>query len=132
MRKVCFQVILSVMCISAQAQKVSNIHAEQRGQDIVVFYTLETTSPCKVNLLLSQDNGAKWSSPLKNVTGDVGKGITLGEKMICWKVLLDQDELISTKVKFKVVASLKEAFDHDLVFVEGGSFEMGSYSGDFD
>ena len=64
MKKIVFQIIFAVLCLSAQAQKVSNIRAEQRGQDILVLYSLETTSPCEVSLLLSQDNGLTWGSPL--------------------------------------------------------------------
>jgi hypothetical protein len=71
MKKAIVNLVLSLLCLSAQAQKVSNIRAEQRGQDIVVLYFLETTSPCEVSLLLSQDNGVTWSSPLKNVSGEV-------------------------------------------------------------
>jgi len=82
MKKIVFQIIFSVLCLTAQAQKVSNIRAEQRGQDIVVLYSLETMSPSEVSLLLSQDNGSTWSASLKNVKGDVGKNISGGEKQI--------------------------------------------------
>ena len=105
MRRTVVQIILLVLCLSAQAQKVSNIRAEQRGQDIVVFYTLETISPCEVSLLLSQDNGYTWSAPLKNVSGDVGKNIVAGEKKISWKVLEEREQLVGDKVKFKIKTS---------------------------
>ena len=109
MKKIVFQIIFSVLCISAQAQKVSNIRAEQRGQYIVVLYSLETTSPCEVSLLLSQDNGVTWGSTLKNVSGDVGKNISAGQKSITWKVLEEQDQLVGSKIKFKVVSTGKKA-----------------------
>ena len=115
-------------CLS-NAQKVSNIRAEQRGQDIVVFYSLEATSPCEVSLLLSQDNGSTWSAPLKNVSGDVGKNISAGEKQITWKVLEEQEYLVGDKMKFKVIAIDKKSFEPEMVFVEGGTFLMGSNSG---
>ena len=83
------QLIFLFVFFSTQAQKVSDIRAEQRGQEIVVLYSLETTSPCEVSLLLSQDNGVTWGSPLKNVSGDVGKNIAAGEKQINWKVWKD-------------------------------------------
>ena len=102
MKKAFLQIFLAVLYLSAHAQKVSNIHAEQRGQDIVVLYSLETTSPCEVSLLLSQDNGATWSSPLKNVTGDVGKNISAGEKQINWKVLEEREQLVGDKIRFKI------------------------------
>ena len=132
MRKIVFQIILAVLCLSTQAQKVSNIRAEQRGQDIVVLYSLETTSPCEVSLLLSQDNGITWSAPLKNVSGDVGKNISAGQKSITWKVLEERDQLVGSKIKFKIVSSGKSAFvpvDHEMVFVEGGTVQMGVNAG---
>lgn len=120
------------MCLSAQAQKVSNIRAEQRGQEIVVLYSLETSSPCEVSLLLSQDNGVTWSSALKNVAGDVGKNIAAGEKQITWKVLEEREQLVGDKIKFKVIANGKKSFEPEMVFVEGGTFQMGSSSGESD
>ena len=104
MRKIVVQIIFLVLCLSSQAQKVSNIRAEQRGQEIVVLYSLETNSPCEVSLLLSQDNGKSWSSPLQNVTGDAGKNISAGEKQITWKVLEEREQLVGDKMKFKVAA----------------------------
>ena len=132
MKKIVFQIIFSLLCLSAQSQKVSNIRAEQRGQEIVVLYSLETTSPCEVSLLLSQDNGATWSAPLKNVSGDVGKNIAAGEKQISWRVLEEREQLVGDKIKFKVVASGKKSFEPEMVFVEGGTFQMGSSSGESD
>lgn len=106
MRRTVVQIILLVFCLSAQAQTVSNVRAEQRGQDIVILYSLETTSPCEASLLSSQDNGVTWSAPLKNVTGDVGKNIFAGEKQIIWKVLEEREQLVGDKVRFKI--ALKE------------------------
>ena len=130
MKKAFLQIFLALLCLSAQAQKVSNIRAEQRGQDIVVLYSLETTSPCEVSLLLSQDNGVTWGSPLKNVSGDVGKNIAAGEKQINWKVLEESEQLVGDKIKFKVITNGKKSFEPEMVFVEGGTFEMGSSSGE--
>jgi hypothetical protein len=105
MRRTVVQIILLVLCLSAQAQTVSNVRAEQRGQDIVILYSLETTSPCEASLLLSQDNGVTWSSALKNVTGDIGKNISSGEKQITWNVLDEREQLVGDKIKFKLVVS---------------------------
>ena len=126
MRKLVFLLFLVGECCSSHAQKVSNIRAEQRGQDIVVLYSLETTSPCEVSLLLSQDNGSTWSTPLKNVSGDVGKNISAGEKQITWKVLEESEQLVGDKIKFKVIANGKKSFEPELVLVESGTFQMGS------
>lgn len=125
MNKILF-LFFSVFFIgSAHAQKVTNIRAEQRGQDIIVFYSLETTSTCFVSLVLSQDNGATWGAPLKNISGDNGRNVNGGEKQILWKVLDEGNQLEGDQLKFKVVAIEKKPFEPDLIFVEGGAFEMG-------
>jgi formylglycine-generating enzyme required for sulfatase activity len=125
MRRIVFQIIFSVLCLSSQAQNVSNIRAEQRGQDIVVLYALETSSPCEVSLLLSQDNGCTWSAPLKNVSGDVGKNISAGEKQIIWEVLEERDQLVGDLIKFKVFVAQDKSIEIEMVFVAGGDFIMG-------
>ena len=134
MKKIVFQILLSLLCLSTQAQKVTNIRAEQRGQDIVVLYSLETTTPCEVGLLLSQDNGATWSAPLKFVSGDVGKNITAGGKKIIWKVLEEREQLVGDKIKFKISAidSGRKTLEPEMVYVAGGTFLMGGSSGESD
>ena len=102
MKRKIIQIFLSVLCFSAQAQKVSNIKAEQRGQDIIVSYLLETSSPCEVILLVSEDNGGKWDVPLKGVSGDVGKNIRSGENQIIWKVLDERDAFVGDEIMFKI------------------------------
>jgi formylglycine-generating enzyme required for sulfatase activity len=137
MKNIVFQIILWVLCLSAQAQKVSNVRAEQVGQEIVVSYSLETNSACEINLLISQDNGATWGTSLKNVKGAVGGNISSGEKQINWKVLEERESLVGDKIKFKVTArassqKLKEFREPEMVFVQGGIFQMGSSSGELD
>ena len=124
------QIAMIFVCGHLQAQKISNIRAEQRGQDIVVFYSLETTSPCEVSLSLSQDNGATWSTPLKNVFGGVGKNVSSGEKQITWNVLESREQLVGEKIKFKIIANGRKSFEPEMVFVEGGTYKMGSNSGE--
>jgi formylglycine-generating enzyme required for sulfatase activity len=132
MRRIVFQILLSVVYFSANGQVVSNVRAEQRGQEIVVLYTLETTSPCGVSLLLSQDDGVTWSGPLKNVSGDIGNNVTGGDKQIIWKVIEEQESFVGENIKFKVEAEVRKSFEPEMVFVEGGTFQMGSESGDPD
>jgi sulfatase modifying factor 1 len=125
-KKMFFLLLLAAMSFSLKAQKVSNIRAEQRGQDIVILYSLETTSPCEVVLTLSQDNGSTWSAPLKNVSGDVGNNITSGEKQIIWEVLEEQDQLVGKEIRFKVMAIGKSFVEPEMILVKSGNFQMGS------
>jgi formylglycine-generating enzyme required for sulfatase activity len=131
MKKRVLQIILSILCLSSQAQKVSNIRAEQHGQDIIVFYSLETTLPCEVNLLLSQDNGLTWSLPLINISGDNGRILTGGEKKIIWSVLDEYEQLVGEKLKFKVIANGRNPYTPEMVFALGGTFKMGSNLGKY-
>jgi formylglycine-generating enzyme required for sulfatase activity len=127
-----FFLVLSVLCT---AQKVSNIRAEQRGQEIVVLYSLESSYLSEIKLLCSQDNGVNWSAPLKNVSGDIGKYIASGENTITWNVLEEREQFVGEKIKFKIIASnanSKKALQHKMILVEGGMFQMGSNSGELD
>jgi formylglycine-generating enzyme required for sulfatase activity len=130
MKEVVFVFLFLVLSVLCAAQKVSNIRAEQRGQDVVVLYSLETNSPCEVSLLLSQDNGRTWGAPLKRVSGDIGRNISEGDKEILWKVLEERENFAGEMFKFKIVAVCKKkSFEPEMIFVEGGTFQMGSNSG---
>ena len=132
MKKVFFLFLAIAIGCSAQAQKVNNLRAEQRGQDIVILYSLETNSPCEITLLLSLDNGISWSPLQQSISGDVGKNVTKGDKQILWKVLEDRQELEGNKIKFKIVVNGRKSFEPEMIFVEGGAFQMGSNAGDSD
>ena len=103
MKRTLIQIILTILWTNVSAQTVSNIRAEQRGQDIVILYSLETNSLCEVSLLLSLDNGKSWSLPLQDVSGDAGRNITSGEKQIVWDALNERSQLVGDAVKFKVI-----------------------------
>ena len=102
MRKLLYLFFFMMLCCSAEAQKVSNVHAEQRGQNIMVFYSLETTTPCEISLLISQDNGSTWVPLTENLSGDIGRNISAGNKEIVWRVLDGRDQLVGDRIKFKV------------------------------
>ena len=75
------------------AQTVSQVTAEQQGQNVVVHYQLLTDTPCEVSLLVSLDRGKTWSEALAQCTGDVGKNIGTGAHSITWNVLAERTEL---------------------------------------
>jgi formylglycine-generating enzyme required for sulfatase activity len=118
----CFQFI-SCECIG---QTISNVHSEQIGNTIQVHYNLNTTAPCKIDLFVSIDGGKNWQGPLLKVQGSVGKNVAAGENTITWIVGEEWGELVSNSVMFKVSARGKKQFEPEMVFVEGGSFMMGS------
>jgi len=132
MKKIFFLLLGLALCYSMEAQRVTNLRAEQSGQDVIVFYFLDANSACEVELFLSLDNGNTWGALLKGVSGDVGKNITKGSKQILWKVLDDRQELEGDKIKFKIVVNGRKSFEPEMIFVEGGAFQMGSNAGDLD
>jgi formylglycine-generating enzyme required for sulfatase activity len=80
----------------------------------------------KVELYLSEDAGYTWQGPLKSVSGDVGSNISAGAgKKIYWEVLKDREVLEGDKIAFKVRASFSQAYEPEMIFVEGGTFRMG-------
>ena len=90
--------------ITISAQKVSNVSNHQEQSTIIVFYDLETKTPCKIALYVSTNGGTTWQGPLKKVSGDVGVNVSSGNKSITWSVLEEFDELIGNNILFQVRA----------------------------
>ena len=92
------------------AQYISNVEAKCIGNNMVISYTLEFDIPILISLFCSEDNGVTWDGPLESVSGDVGAGITSGQKQITWDVLKDRDILSAEKIIFKVQAMSSGCF----------------------
>jgi hypothetical protein len=98
--------LLALLCtaLHTRAQRVTNVTAEQQGQELLIHYHLEADGPVEVQLYLSTDRGSRWEGPLKSCTGDVGLNVAPGTgKRIRWEVLKDR-ELVGDGIAFKVVA----------------------------
>ena len=108
LRMLFLQLFLLFFSYTSIAQRISNVRADQEGQDIVIRYTLHTIIPCGVTLSISIDNGVSWSEPLFFVFGDVGKMVSSGEKRIVWKVLEEREKLEGDKIRFKVAIEKKQ------------------------
>jgi len=106
------------------AQAITNVVARQEGEGMIVTYDLNKSlnEGEEVTIGYTTDNGMTWSC-VSNAIGDVGKNIQSGRgKTIRWLI---SPEISDKTVKFKINA-------HDLtnmVWVEGGTFQMGSNSG---
>jgi uncharacterized protein (TIGR02145 family) len=98
--------LLALLCTAllTSAQRVTNVTAEQQGQELLIHYHLEADGPVEVLLYLSTDRGSRWEGPLKSCSGDVGPNVEPGTgKRIRWEVLKDR-ELVGDGIAFKVVA----------------------------
>jgi formylglycine-generating enzyme required for sulfatase activity len=120
---------------TAHTQTITNIRASQDDQDILVTYDLradDNNLKFTTQLYLSTDGGRTYSGPLQQVFGDVGPGITAGlNKRIRWQVLDERERLQGDNIQFKVTATYSDRlpFQPEMVFVEGGTFQMGSNNG---
>ena len=93
---------LSLVFPIGMLAQVYSTDAQQEGNNIVITYVLTETSDISVRV--STDGGKTYSSPLKSVSGDVGKNISTGAKRIVWNVLDEYDSFSFSEVCFSVEA----------------------------
>lgn len=128
-------IILGILPLAAQ--NVTNVEFWQEGKKVNISYHLDKTAD--VSVTISTDGGKTFSTPLKQVTGGVGKGITPGKKTIVWDALSEYDKLVGENICIHVSAfinksgfgSCKRSFTvkdvkFNMISVEGGTFTMGA------
>jgi hypothetical protein len=127
MKRILFLSLLFT-CLTLSAQTVTGVDANQVGKTIEITYHLDRTADISVDY--STDGGRTYT-PLKRVSGDVGRGITAGHRTITWDVLSEVDSLVAD-VSFRVNATsgkmlitLPTGQSFTMIYVEGGSFMMG-------
>lgn len=121
-------ILLLVGAITLQAQQLTNVHFEQAGKEINIYYDLSGTSDNQqfdIQVFCSTDGGNTWGKSLQKVTGNVGKNQVAGYgRKVTWDVLADLDKLTGN-VMFMVKAIPETILDIEMVFVKGGTFKMG-------
>ena len=129
------KILIAVFCllnILLQAQSIENVRFEQEGKKINVYYDMTGTGANQkydISVYCSTDGGKTWGSPIQSVTGSVGTGQTSGyNKKITWNVLADRDKL-SGDIMFEIKAIPERGSGIEMVFVQGGTFQMGCTSG---
>jgi uncharacterized protein (TIGR02145 family) len=96
-----FHIFLFFLAIIASSlgysQRVENAHFEQSGKQIIIYYDLtgaQQDQTFEINVLCSTDGGKTFGTPLKEVSGDVGPNIKVGnDKKIIWDVLAEREKL---------------------------------------
>ena len=103
-------ILLFVFCysLSLSAENVTNIRVRQDNQDIVITYDLNKKAV--VQLLMASGNSDQYT-PLKAISGDVGKSVSAGEgRKIVWHPLEEYEEFVADNVRFKVDAQSSYAY----------------------
>ena len=136
MKRIYILILLIVCNLVAFGQRVSNARFEQVGKQVRICYDL--SSDASIEIYLSTDGGKTFEySPLRSVTGDVGKKVLAGyNRCAMWDVLSDKEKLQGNNITFKIRAvplSSNQTFtvagvSFTIVFVEGGTFTMGATS----
>ncbi len=136
MKRIYILILLIVCNLVAFGQRVSNARFEQVGKQVRICYDL--SSDASIEIYLSTDGGKTFEySPLRSVTGDVGKKVLAGyNRCAMWDVLSDKEKLQGNNITFKIRAvplSSNQTFTVDgvsftMVFVKGGTFTMGTTS----
>ncbi len=114
---------LILLAGSLTAQTISNVHARQEGLEIIISYDMEGELHEKEEIMLgiSTDGGRNYK-PVSNAEGDIGKHVKPGRNKEIY--FLANDALGGKDAKFKVYAGIK--VPPGMVYVAGGSFQMGS------
>jgi len=124
--------LLFISTLTLHSQQVTNIRAEQEGKMIIIYYDLTEAKQGQkfnVSVYCPTDGGIYFGGALKSVSGDVGKNVSAGNnKKIIWDVLQDREKLTGDDIWFEVRAEIMGVMI-EMVFVEGGTFLMGSNSG---
>ena len=91
-----------VTALPSFCQEISNIHFEQVGKQIHIYYYLEGDEAYTIQVFCSTDNGNKWGEPLRHVTEAVGENQKAGKgKVVVWDVLAEREKL-SGEILFKI------------------------------
>lgn len=126
---VCF---LLIATLQISAQNVTNVDFWQEGTNVKISYELDKEAD--VNVSMSTDGGKTFSSPLKQVTGGIGKDVTPGKNTIVWDVLKEYDKLVGENICFRVNAENSTAsytfnvrgVEFCIRRVDSGKFVIGS------
>ncbi len=98
--------ILCSSAILAQRIKIDEAYADRENKKIYIPYEIKESTKYhnlfNVSISYTQDKGKTYSKPLTQLTGDIGKDITPGEKMIVWSYAEEDSTFNGQNVVFKL------------------------------
>jgi formylglycine-generating enzyme required for sulfatase activity len=131
--KVISSVLMLIISNAIYSQSITNVRAIQNGEQIKIIYDFDGAFDTKsfvIELYISINGGISFEGPLKKVTGSIGENIFPGKnKEITWNIVDEFSTLKSDKVIFEIRGHEKANLELEFVYIEGGSFSMGSRDG---
>lgn len=130
MVKTLYILLLALVPIASVAVPpiVTDVTAAQRtdgSMKVDIYYQVQHNLVMTISAVASQNGGASWTMPCRQVSGDVGPGISSGAgKHIVWDVLRDYPNIIGSQFKVMVIAD-DGIIPENFIFVEGGTFFNG-------
>lgn len=110
--------LVAVSLSSLGAQEITRVEEVSKKIEIDCRFTQPVDN---VQLQVSQDGGKTFSAPLKEVVFKNGT--------VTWNPIAEYGSLVGENISFKVTAMPPP---QDMIFVEGGTFQMGYNNGDSD
>ncbi len=137
-KNICLIIVLLAIlfALPAFAAEVKNEKARQEGNRLVITFDLEgKEKEAEVNLTITVDGKTYKSSEL-HIEGDVGKLKTGRGKKVTWNILQDFPKGLRSEAEWELTTSGDSFADSatgiQMVFVQGGCFQMGDTFGDGD
>lgn len=126
MRAIIVFVVSLLMGISLFAQEVRNVsYTLLDDGKIDVKYDLSRS--LTISLYVSIDGGVTFNGPLAAVSGHVGCDVLPGvSRHIIWDATLGYDKIPEKLLQFKVVPRVLGDIFFKMIFVRGGTFDMGN------
>ena len=123
-------ILFLLLSLLSFSQQITNIHFEQEGKQIHIYYDLEGEGFFNVKVYCSEDNGNTWGKQLEKVKGAVGENqIPDKNKMIIWDVLQEREELRGN-LRFKVDVHTENRVLVDELINKGSEYSPLMYSAD--
>ncbi len=157
MKKIILFLCLFCVYAYAMAQQIKNVEAKQEEQEIIINYELvadNDNQTFEVSIQLYEGEKPRYIPKNQNLRGDVGQGITRGQKQIIWAITEDIKTLKGNNFVFKVKARYTQnsskpipkekpseptttnnktiytetikGVSFKMVYIQGGTFTIGS------
>ena len=127
MKRLLLVLFMIVVTLPLSAQQITNIQQKIKNGRIVITYDLSGGDEYEYSVSLQAKDASKNTIIPSAVAGDIGQVTPGRNKTIFWEPLLEGLNLEEWKVELTL--KYKENL---MIFVQGGTFQMGSNSGDSD